>query len=65
MDCFNFFCKEYKAIFSENKASYWIVDIDNPTTWILTSYRVVQPIVIVRYIGIPFGVNLSPIAMWY
>ena len=64
MECLILFCKATSAIVSYNKIDYWITSLDDPPTWIPNTWNFVQPGVIVRYLGIPFGVDLSPVSMW-
>ena len=62
---FDFFYKAFGAIVSEHKTNYWIIGIDNLPKWIpKTSWKFLQPSVIVRYLGILFGVNHSLVSMW-
>jgi hypothetical protein len=57
-------CEASRAIVSDHKTSYKLVGIDDPLTWIPTTWKFVCPGVILRYLGIPFNVGLSLIAMW-
>ena len=46
------FCKELGAIVSDTKIDYQIIGLNDPPTWIPTSWNFVQLGVIVKYLGI-------------
>ena len=64
MECLSLFYKASGAIVNDHKIYYWIISLDDLPAWIPTTWNFVQPGVIVIYLGIPFGVDLSHVSMW-
>ena len=58
------FFHAFGALVSDHKIDYSLVGLDDTPDWIPPSWRFIHLGVIVRYLGIPFGVGLSPMAMW-
>jgi len=58
-NCLTVFYEASRAIINDHKTKFWWVGIDEITTWIPTTWDFVCLGVIVRYLGIPFGVRLS------
>ena len=63
-DCLSIFLYACQGLFSDNKTYYWLVRLEGPFDWIPSSWKFIYLGVIVRYLGIQFGVGLSPVAMW-
>jgi hypothetical protein len=62
--CLDMFSATSGVVVSDHKTNYWLVVLDAPLDWILVAWNHIWLRVIVRYLGIPFGVGLLPIAMW-
>jgi hypothetical protein len=62
-DCLTVFYEAFVAIVSDHKIDFWLVGLDEPHAWILAAWNFVHPVV-VRYLGSPFCVGLSLVAMW-
>lgn len=62
--CLKLFYEVSRVLIIAHKNYYWIIGLDDPPTCILTTWRFVQPSFIVRYLGIPFRRDISPISMW-
>jgi hypothetical protein len=58
------FCEASGEIVSDHKINYWLVGLEDHPMWFPAAWRFVQPGVIVWYLGIPFGVDISRVAMW-
>ena len=57
------FCNPSRAKINDHKTDYWFIGIDGSPISIPLAWALVHPCVIVRYIGIPFGVRISPKTM--
>jgi hypothetical protein len=44
---------------SGHQTKFWLVGLDSLPDWILAAQNYVRPKVIVRYLSIPFGVEIS------
>ena len=58
------FLNSSRAIINDHKIYYWLDGLDEPPSWISIAWIFVLPRVVVTYIGIIFGVGLSPSTMW-
>jgi hypothetical protein len=52
------------ASVSAQKTDFWLVGLYSPPEWIPSSWTYIRPRFIAQYLGIPFGVGLSPISLW-
>jgi hypothetical protein len=62
--CLDTFCAASGVVVSAHKIDYWIIGLDTPPKWIPTTWSHIRPEVILKYLGILFGVGLSLVAMW-
>jgi len=63
-DYLSAFFLAFEAMVSDHKTDYWLVDLDELLDLCPPTLIIVHQGVIVRYLGIPFGVGLSLVAMW-
>jgi hypothetical protein len=54
--CLDMFCTTSGFVVNAHKTSYWLVGLDVPLDWIPTTWTHIWPRVVMRYLGIPFGV---------
>lgn len=52
------------AIISDQKSDFWLVGMDVVPAWLNCIWRQVTDGQIVKYTGVPFGVNVSFPDMW-
>lgn len=64
LPCLDTLCVTSGFVVSNHKIEFWLVGLDSPPDWIPAMSTYIQPGVIVKYLGIPFGVGLSPVSMW-
>ena len=63
--CLDKFCMTSSSVVNVHKIDHWIVGLDDaPSDWISSVWTYIWFGVVVKYLGICFGVGLSPVAMW-
>jgi hypothetical protein len=62
--CLDLFYAISGVVVSDHKADLLLVILDSSLEWYPTTWTYVCLRIIVQYLDIPFGVDLSPIAMW-
>jgi len=62
--CLDTLCVTSSSMVSSHKNDYWLVGMDTLLDWIPTTQTHIQTSVIVRCLGIPFGVVLFLVSMW-
>jgi len=62
--CLDTFGVASGAVVSPHQTYFWLIGLDSPLDWTPPAWSYIRPGVIVRDLGIPFGVGLSPVAMW-
>jgi hypothetical protein len=61
--CLDAFYFASGIVVNAHKTHFWLVGLDEASDWIFVAWSCFGPIVIVCYLGIPFGVVLSPMAL--
>jgi hypothetical protein len=63
LSCLDMFCVTSGVVVSAHKIDYWILDLDSCLERIPLAWSHIRPGDIVKYLGVPFGIRLSP--LWY
>ena len=64
LTCLDTFFQAFGAIVSPHKTYFWLIRVDSAPTGIPEAWSFIRPGVIVRYLGILFGIGLSLVSMW-
>ena len=61
--CLDTLCLDLDDMVIDYMIEFWLVGLDSPPNWIPKTWTYIRLVMIVWYLGIPFGVGLSPISM--
>jgi hypothetical protein len=63
--CLDTFFPALVVVVNDHKIKFCLVGLDSMPNWILISWTKIFLGTIVWYLGIPFGLGLSQVSMWY